>query len=100
MTLTVSAVLPLPAWIADFFPTFSASEVTKGIIPGTTEDRAAFPIIVFIAHETVGILEVSAATAVQVLGPFFPNSQMSLGSQAANEALWVLCNGRGEHQCN
>ena len=93
--LTFSAVLPLPAWIADLLPTLSTREVPKGIVPGATEDRAAFPVVVLIAHKTVGILEVSASTAVQVLGPFFPNRQMPLGSQAANETLWVLCKRGG-----
>lgn len=74
--------------------------MAKGIIPGATEDRAAFSIVVLIAHKTVGILEVCAPTAVQVLGPFFSNSQMSLGSQAANEALWILCKGDTQRNGN
>lgn len=68
--------------------------MSKGIIPGTAEDRATFPVVMLITHKTVGILEIRAATAVQVLGPLFPNGQVPLGSQAANEALRILCKGQ------
>lgn len=93
--LTVTAVQSLPAWIADLFPTFSTSEVTKGIIPRATKDRTAFSIVMLITHKSVGVLEVSATTGMQVTGPFFPNSQMSLCSQTANETIWILWRGRG-----
>lgn len=85
------AVLALPAWVADLLSTLSASEVAKGIIPGPAEDRAAFSIVVFITHKAVGVLEVRAATAVQVLGPLFPHCQMPLCGQPTDKALWVLC---------
>lgn len=90
-TLTLSAVLAFPARVADFLATLSASEVTKGVVPGATEDRAAFSVVVLIAHEAIGVLEVSAATAVQVLGPLFTHRQVPLGGQAADEALGVFC---------
>lgn len=90
-TLTLCAVLAFPAWVADFLATLSASEVTKGIVPGAAEDGAAFTVVVLIAHEAVGVLEVSAAAAVQVLGPLFTHCQVPLGCQAADEALGVFC---------
>lgn len=65
--------------------------MTKGIISGAAEDRAAFSIVVLIAHKAIGVLEVSAATAVQVLGPLFTYCQVPLGGQAADEALGVFC---------
>lgn len=89
--LTLSAVLAFPARVAHFLATLSASEVTKGIITGAAEDRAAFSVVVLIAHEAIGVLEVSAATAVQVLGPLFTHRQVPLRGQAADEALGVFC---------
>lgn len=65
--------------------------MTKGIISGAAEDRAAFSIIVLITHKAIGVLEVSAAAAVQVLGPLFTHCQVPLGGQAADEALRVFC---------
>lgn len=93
--LTVSAVLSLPAWVADLLPTFSTSEVAKGIIPRATKDRTAFSVVMLIAYKSVWVLEVSATTGMQVTGPYFPNSQMSLCSQAANETFWILWRGKG-----
>lgn len=90
-TLTLSAVLAFPARVADFLATLSASEVTKGIIPGAAEDGTAFSIVVLITHKAIGVLEVSAATAVQVLGPLFTHRQVPLGGQTADEALGVFC---------
>lgn len=90
-TNRLSAVLAFPAWVADFLATLSTGEVTKGIVPGAAEDRAAFSIVVLITHKTVGVLEVSAAAAVQVLGPLLTHCQVSLGGQAADEALRVFC---------
>lgn len=63
----------------------------EGIVPGAAEDRAAFSIVVLVTHEAIGVLEVSAAAAVQVLGPLFTHCQVSLGGQAADEALRVFC---------
>lgn len=65
--------------------------MTKGIISGAAEDRAAFSIVVLITHEAIGVLEVSAATAVQVLGPLFTYCQVPLGGQAADKALRIFC---------
>lgn len=65
--------------------------MTKSIIPGAAEDRAAFSIVVLVTHKAIGVLEVSAAAAVQVLGPLFTHCQVSLGGQAADEALRVFC---------
>lgn len=90
-TLTLSAVLAFPARVADFLATLSTGEVTKGIIPGPAEDGAAFSVVVLVAHEAIGVLEVGAAAAVQVLGPLFTHCQVSLGGQAADEALRVFC---------
>lgn len=90
-TNRLSAVLAFPAWVADFLATLSASEVTKGIVPGAAEDRAAFSVVVLIAHEAIGVLEVSTAAAVQVLRPLFTHRQVPLGGQAADEALGVFC---------
>lgn len=89
--LTLSAVLAFPARVADFLATLSAGEVTKGIIPGAAEDRATFSVVVLVTHKAIGVLEVSAAAAVQVLGPLLTHCQVSLGGQAADEALRVLC---------
>lgn len=89
-TLTLSAVLAFPAWVADFLTTLSTGEVTKGIVPGAAEDRATFSVVVLIAHKTIGVLEVSAATALQVLGPLLTYRQVPLGGQAADEALRVF----------
>lgn len=44
-----------------------------------------------ITHKAVGVLQVSAATAVQVLGPLLPHCQMSLCGQPADKPLWILC---------
>lgn len=65
--------------------------MTKGIVPGTAEDGAAFSIVVLIAHKAIGVLEVGTAAAVQVLGPLFTHCQVPLGGQAADEALGVFC---------
>lgn len=65
--------------------------MAKGIVPGAAEDRAAFSVVVLVTHEAIGVLEVSAATAVQVLGPLFTHCQVSLGGQAADEALRIFC---------
>lgn len=90
-TLTLSAVLALPARVADFLATLSASEVTEGIVPGAAEDGAAFSVVVLVTDEAVRVLEVSAAAAVQVLGPLLAHRQVPLGGQAADEALGVFC---------
>lgn len=90
-TNRLSAVLAFPARVADFLSTFPTGEVTKGIIPGAAEDRAAFSIVVLVAHKAIGVLEVGAAATVQVLGPLFTHCQVSLGGQAADEALRVFC---------
>lgn len=95
--LTLRAVLAFPARVADFLATLSTGEVAKGIVPGAAEDRAALPVVVLVAHEAIGVLEVSAAAAVQVLGPLLTHCQVSLGGQAADEALGVFC-GKGERR--
>jgi len=72
--------------------------VPKGVVAGAAEDGAALPVVVLVAHEAVGVLEVSAAAAVQVLGPLFAHRQVPLGGQAADETLGVFCamgEGRG-----
>lgn len=90
-TLTLSAVLALPAGVADFLATLSTGEVTKGIVTGPAEDRATFPVVVLITHKAIGVLEVGAAAAVQVLGPLLTHRQVPLRGQAADEALGVFC---------
>lgn len=65
--------------------------MTKGIVAGAAEDRAAVSVVVLIANKAIGVLEVSAATAVQVLGPLFTHCQVPLGGQAADEALRIFC---------
>lgn len=95
--LTLRAVLAFPARVADFLSTLSTGKVTKGIVPGAAEDRAALSIVVLVAHKAIGVLEVSAAAAVKVLGPLLTHCQVSLRGQAADEALRVFC-GRGERR--
>lgn len=87
----LSAVLALPAWVADLLATLSTGEVTEGVVTGPAEDRAAFPVVVLITHKAIGVLEVGAAAAVQVLGPLLAHRQVPLGGQAADEALGVFC---------
>jgi len=94
-TLTLSAVLALPAWVADLLATLSTGEVTEGVVTGPAEDRAAFPVVVLITHKAIGVLEVGAAAAVQVLGPLLAHRQVPLGGQAADEALGVFCTRAG-----
>lgn len=85
------AVLALPARVADFLPSLPAGEVAKGVISGAAEDGAAFAKVVLITHKAVGVLEVRAAAAVQILGPLLPNRQVPLCGQAADKSFWVLC---------
>lgn len=70
--------------------------MAKGIISGTTEDGAALPIVVLVTHEAVGVLEICAAAAVQVLGPLLAHCQVPLRGQAADESFWVFCGKRME----
>ena len=91
---TFSAVLAFPARVTDFLPSLPTGEVAKGIVSGAAEDGAALPIVVLVTHEAVGILEVRAAAAVQVLGPLLTHRQVPLCGQAADEPLRVFCGQR------
>lgn len=88
--LTLCAVGPFPARVAHFLPTLPTGEVAEGIVPGTAENGAALSVVVFVTHEAVGVLEVRAAAAVQVLGPLLAHRQVPLGGQAADESFWVF----------
>ena len=68
--------------------------MAKGVISGAAEDGAAFAKVVLITHKAVGVLEVRAAAAVQILGPLLPNGQVPLCGQAADKSFWVLCRKR------
>ena len=92
--LTLSAVLAFPARVADFLPSLPAGEVAEGVVAGAAEDGAALPKVVFVTHKPVGILEVCAAAAVQVLGPLLAHRQVPLRGQAADESFRVLCRKR------
>lgn len=92
--LTFGAILAFPARVADFFPSVPTGEVAKSIISGSTEDRAALPVVMFVTHEAVGVLEVCSAAAVQVLRPLLAHRQVPLCGQAADESFWVFCRER------
>lgn len=94
MEPTFRAVLAFPARVTDFLPSLPTGEVAEGIISGATEDGAALPIIVLVTHEAVGVLEVCAAAAVQVLRPLLTHRQVPLRGQAADEPLGVFCRQR------
>lgn len=89
--LTLCAVGSFPARVAHFLPTLPTGEVAEGIVPGAAENGATFSIVVFVTHEAVGVLEIRAAAAVQVLGPLLAHGQVPLGGQAADESFWVFC---------
>lgn len=94
MAPTFRAVLASPARVTDFLPSLPTGEVAEGIVAGATEDGAALPIVVLVTHEAVGILEVRAAAAVQVLRPLLTHCQVPLRGQAADESLGVFCRQR------
>lgn len=94
MEPTFRAVLAFPARVTDFLPSLPTGEVAEGIVAGATEDGAALPIVVLVTHEAVGVLEVRAAAAVQVLRPLLTHRQVPLRGQAADESLGVFCRQR------
>lgn len=87
---TFGAVLAFPARVTDFFAPLPAGEVAEGVVSGTAEDGAALPVVVLVTHEAVGVPEVGAAAAVQVVGPLLAHRQVPLRGQAADEPLWVF----------
>lgn len=88
---TFSAVLASPAGVADLLSPLPAREVAEGVVAWAAEDGAALPVVVLVAHEAVGILEVRAAATVQVLGPLLTHRQVPLRGQAADEPFRVFC---------
>lgn len=68
--------------------------MAEGVISGAAEDGAAFPEVVLITHKAIGVLEVCAAAAVQVLRPLLADRQVPLRGQAADKSFWVLCRKR------
>lgn len=96
LKLTFCTVLPLPSGIAHNLPALSTCEVSEGVVSGPAEHRAAVAVVVFIAHETVGELELRPTHSVQVLGPLLSHCQMPLGGHGADHPLWVLWNVHDE----
>lgn len=86
-----SAVLSLPAGVADFLSLFATGEVSKSIIPRAAVIGAPFSVVIFVAHKAIGVLEFCSAAAVQILRPFLANGQVSLGGKAADEAIGIFC---------
>lgn len=89
--LTFSTILSLPAGVAYDLPSFATGEVSKSIVPGPTEDRAAFSIVVFITQEAVGVTQFSSARCLHVFGPLISNSKVTLCGDPADQTIWVVC---------
>lgn len=66
--------MSLPARIAYDLPTLAAGEVSKSVVSGPAEDRAALPVVVLITKEAVGVTQLSSAGCLHVLGPLFSHS--------------------------
>lgn len=89
--LTFSTILPLPARVAYDLPSLATGEVSKSIIPGPTEDRATFSIVVLITQEAVGVTQFSSARCLHVFGPLISNSKVTLRGDPADQTIWVVC---------
>lgn len=72
--------------------------MAEGVVSRPAEHWTAVPVVVLIAHESIGVLEFGPSPGVQVLGPFLSHSQMPLGGHGADNPVWVLWNVHVEVQ--
>lgn len=85
------AVGPLPARVTHLFPLFAAAEVAEGIISGAAEDGAALPVVMLVADEAVRVFEFCPGANMDILRPLVPHGEVSLGSQAADKTIRIIC---------
>lgn len=88
---TFSTILALPARVAYDLPSLSTGEVSKGVVPGSTEDRAAFSVVVLIAQEAVGVTQFGSASCLHVFGPLISNSKVTLRGDPADQTIRDFC---------
>lgn len=86
-----SAVLSLPARVADDLPTLAAGKVAESIIPGPAEDGAAITVVVLITQEAVGVSQLSSPGCLHILEPLFSHGEVTLGGDPADQTLRVVC---------
>lgn len=82
--------MSLPARVAYDLPALAAGEVPKSIISWPAEDRAAVAVVVLVTQEAVGVTQLSSARCLDVLGPLFSNSEVTLSGDPADQTLWVV----------
>lgn len=88
--LTFSAVLSLPARVAYDLPTFATRKVSKSVVAGSTEHRAAVAIVVLITQEAVGVAQLGSARCLHVFGPLLSHGKMTLSGDPADQPIWVV----------
>lgn len=97
--LTFSAVLSLPARVADDLPAFAARKVSEGVVAGSAENRAALAVVVLVAQEAVGVAQLGPAGRLHVFGPLVSHSKVALSGDPADQTIGVVYqNKRGFSQ--
>lgn len=90
-TLTFSAILALPSRVAYNLSTLATGEVSKSIISGPAEDRAAVAIVVLITQEAIGVTQLGPVSCLHVFEPFFSNAEVALSGDPADQTLRIFC---------
>lgn len=82
--------MSLPAGVAHDLASFPAGEVAESVVPRPAKYRASVAVVMLVANESVGVLQLSPAPGLQVLGPLFSHREVPLSRNATDQSLWIF----------
>lgn len=97
-SLTLRAVLSLPARVADDLPALAARKVSESVVAGPAEYRAAVAVVVLVTQEAVGVAQLGPVGRLHVFGPLVSHSKVALSGDPADQTIGVVCKNKRGHR--
>lgn len=90
LTLTLRAVVSLPALQADAVAVLVTGVVTQRVVSWSAVVRASVAKVVLVTEDVIGVTQLALLSKVHVLGPVLADGEPPLGRQATHKVVLVV----------